>query len=157
DSMRTRRSHPAMLVAAVPLLAAACSAGGTPAPSAMPSESGMAEMSEMPMASGLANLHWKVTATGITNGATITDNSVTLDVARDGYTFSCAWAGKPNKDTVGHYHVELDHALVNMYCTPTATISLQNVAPGKHTLTVIPATDSHDELTDAEVSVNFTY
>ncbi len=155
--MRTRGSQPAMLVAAVPLLAAACSAGGTPAPSAMPSESGMAEMSEMPMSSELANLHWKLAATGVANGASVTDNSVTLNVAADGYTLSCPWAGKPNQPTVGHYHLELDHALVNMYCTPTATISLQNVAPGKHTLTAIPATDSHDELTNAEVSIEFTY
>ena len=166
--MRTRGlHHRAIFLAAVPLLAAACSAGASAsatAPvaagssSAMPAESGMSPgMSEMPMASELANLHWKVAATGLASGATVTDNAVTLDVAPNGYTFNCADAGKPNEPTIGHYHVELDHALVNMYCAPSATISMQNVDPGKHTLTVIPATNSHAELTDAAVSTDFTY
>jgi hypothetical protein len=34
---------------------------------------------------------------------------------------------------------------------------MQNVDAGKHTLTVIPATNSHDELTDAAVALDFTY
>jgi len=158
--MRIRGSQTrAAFLAAVPFLAAACSAGASPAaPSAKPAESGMSPgMSEMPMASGLADLHWKVAVTGLASGATVTDNAVTLNVAPTGYSFSCADAGKPNEPTIGHYHVELDHALVNMYCTPSATISMQNVDPGKHALTVIPATNSHDELMDAGVSVDFTY
>jgi hypothetical protein len=155
---------------AIPLIVAACSAGASatapasapPAaggsPAAMPVESGMSPgMSEVPMASGLAGLHWKVAASGVASGATVTENSVTLNVTPAGYTFSCADAGKPNEPTVGHYHVELDHALVNMFCTPSTSISMQNVDPGKHTLTVIPATNSHDELIDAAVSMDFTY
>ena len=162
-----RRGH---WFVAVPFVVAACSAGASataPArpplaagssPSTMPAESGMSPgMSEMPMASGLADLHWKVAVSGVASAATVTDNGVTLNVAPTGYTFSCADAGKPNEPTIGHYHVELDHALVNMYCTPSATISMQNVDPGKHTLTVIPATNSHDELMDTGVSVDFTY
>jgi hypothetical protein len=126
----------------------------SPGMSEMPMSSGT---SEMPMASGLADLHWKVAVSGLASGAAVTDNAVSLNVTPAGYAFSCADAGKPNEATIGHYHVELDHALVNMYCTATATISMQNVDPGKHTLTVIPATNSHDELTDAEVSMDFTY
>ena len=166
-------------LAALPLVFAACSSGAsaTPpptaplavaaSPSAMAAESsmspGMSEvamspgMSELPMSSELAGLNWKVAVSGVASGATVTDNAVTINVVPTGYTFSCAEAGKPNLPTIGHYHVELDHALVNMYCTPSATISLQNVDPGMHTLTVIPATDSHDELTAAAVSVDFTY
>ena len=154
----------------VPFVAIACSAGVTatpPAaaptavaasPSAMPAESGMSPgMSEMPMSSELAALHWTVAVSGLTSGSTVTSNAVALDVTPSGYTFSCAHAGKPNLPTTGHYHVELDHALVNMYCTPAATISMQNVDPGKHTLTVLPATNSHDELTSAAVAIDFTY
>jgi len=114
-------------------------------------------MSEMPMSSELANLHWTLAVSGLAAGSTVTGNAVTLDVTPSDYTLSCAQAGKPNLPTIGHYHVELDHALVNMYCAPAATISMQNVAPGKHTLTVLPATNSHDELMNAAVSVDFTY
>jgi hypothetical protein len=157
-------------LAAIALVSGACSAGATAtppqsqpsvgagSPSAMPAESGMSPgMSEMPMSSELANLHWTLAATGLTSGSTVTDNAVTLNVAPTGYAFSCAEAGKPNQPTIGHYHVELDHALVNMYCTPSATISMQNVDPGKHTLTVLPATNTHDELTAAAVGIDFTY
>ncbi len=94
---------------------------------------------------------------GLQNGSTVTDNSVTLQVTAKGYQLSCAEAGKPNKDGVGHYHVELDHALVNMYCTPTPAISMQNVAAGKHTLTVLPAKNDHDEIKDAAVALDLTY
>jgi hypothetical protein len=114
-------------------------------------------MTEMPMASGLSDLHWKLSVSGPGQGASVTANEVSLNVAPSGYALSCAQAGKPNNPGVGHYHVELDHALVNMFCSPTATISLQNVAPGAHTLTVLPATNAHDELTDAAVPVSFTY
>jgi hypothetical protein len=168
--MGIRRSPARMaFIALVPLIAGACAAGGaTPIPSgppavagsptAMPAESGMSPgMSEMPMSSELASLHWKVAVSGLASGATVSDNAVTLNVAPTGYTFSCADSGKPNEPTIGHYHVELDHALVNMYCSPSATISMQNVDPGKHTLAVIPATNSHDELMDAGVAVDFTY
>lgn len=79
-----------------------------------------------------------IEVSGLQSGATVTDDTVTLSVTAKHYQLSCAEAGKPNKDSVGQYHVELDHALVNMYCTPTATISMQNVAPGKHSLTVLP-------------------
>ena len=103
------------------------------------------------------DLPWKVLVTGLKDSTTITDNVATISVAPDAYMFSCADAGKPDADTIGHYHVELDHALVNMYCTPTASISMQNVAAGPHTLTVLPATNAHDEVTKAAVSLNFTY
>ena len=169
--MGIRRSQTRVaFIALVPLIAGACSAGtpGTPPPSAppgvggspsvMPAESGMSPgMSEMPMSSELAALHWTLAVSGVAAGSTISANSVTLNVTPAGYAFSCARAGKPNLPAIGHYHVELDHALVNMYCAPTATISLQNVDPGKHTLSVIPATNSHDELMGAAVVTDFTY
>ena len=36
--------------------------------------------------------------------------------------------------STGHYHVLLDGSLINMFCTPTAVVPLQNVKPGMHTL-----------------------
>ena len=40
----------------------------------------------------------------------------------------------------------LDGSLINMFCTPTAVVSLQNVKPGMHTLTVVPALDDHAQV-----------
>ena len=58
----------------------------------------------------------------------------------------------------GHYHIELDKSLVNMYCTPAiAVISMQNVKPGTHTITVIPAQNDHAEITVNAKSVTFNY
>ena len=48
-------------------------------------------------------------------------------------------AGKPLVDDEGHYHLPLDGALVDMFITPDTKLSMQNVAPGKHELAVIPA------------------
>ena len=45
-------------------------------------------------------------------------------------------AGKDNKPGIAHYHVLLDKSLINMFCKPTATISMQNVKPGMHELAV---------------------
>lgn len=144
--MRVRLSPTrAAWLAAVPLLAAACS-GGT-SPSTAPSAASSAG-AEAAMAVGVS---------GLQNGATVTDTSVTLSVSAKGYQLSCAEAGKPNKAGVGHYHIELDHALVNMYCTPTAAISLQNVALGKHTFTVLATKNDHDEFKDTAVAIDFTY
>jgi len=59
--------------------------------------------------------------------------------------------------TTGHYHVLLDGALINMFCTPDAVVSLQNVKPGMHTLTAVPALDDHAEVTANARSVMFDY
>jgi hypothetical protein len=79
-------------------------------------------------------------------GAVIHDNTVQVRVAITHWQLSCAWAGKANKPGIGHYHVLLDGALVNMVCGSTAPVSMQNVAPGKHTITVIPADNNHDDM-----------
>jgi hypothetical protein len=87
----------------------------------------------------------------------VTGNTVTVAVAASGYTLTCDFAGKPNQQGTGHYHVLLDKALVNMFCTPTATISMQNVSRGMHTLTVVPALNDHSEVDDNAKSITFDY
>jgi hypothetical protein len=44
-----------------------------------------------------------------------------------------------------------------MYCTPTATISLQNVAPGMHTLTAVPTLNDHTEIEENGNSLTIDY
>ena len=91
------------------------------------------------------------------SGIKVTDNSVTLQVAVSGYTDTCAFAGKPNQQGTGHYHILLDKSLVNMFCTPAATISLQNVKPGIHTLAAVPALNDHSEVEENATSMTIDY
>jgi hypothetical protein len=44
-----------------------------------------------------------------------------------------------------------------MYCRPGASISTQNVAPGKHELEFLPATNDHTDDFGAEKKVASTY
>lgn len=99
----------------------------------------------------------KISITSPQNGIKVTDNAVTLQVAATGYTLTCALAGKSVQPGTGHYHVLLDKALINMFCTPTAQISLQNVKPGMHTLTVLPALNDHAEVEENATSITIDY
>ena len=99
----------------------------------------------------------KLTVLAPANGAVVTGNSVTTKVAVSNFKLDMGLAGTPNKKGVGHYHVLLDGSLINMYGTRTAKISLQNVAPGKHTLMFVPAENEHEDDMKAAKSVKFIY
>jgi hypothetical protein len=159
-------------VAVLALAAAACSSSSSSTAAAVHSKTPMPEMSSsMPMASpsmsmsegmlpnGAKKMH--VTITSPASGGKVTGNSVTLQVQVSGYTDTCALGGKQvmgmEATTTGHYHVLLDGSLINMFCTPTAVVSLQNVKPGMHTLTVVPALDNHQQVTPSARSIMFDY
>ena len=160
-------------VAAVALAAAACgSSGSSPSAAASHAKSPMREMSSsMPMPSSSMSMgggmlpmgaeHMHVTITSPMTGMKVTGNSVTLQVRVSGYTDTCDLAGKHvmgmEATTTGHYHVLLDGALINMYCTPTAVVSLQNVKPGMHTLTVVPSLDDHAQVDHNARSIMLDY
>src|SRR5215469_4291130 len=158
-------------VCALALVAAACSSGhpsAAAAHSSMPmpeSSSAMPEASSsMSMSEGMLPMgaeHMQVAIASPASGTTVTGNSVTVHVRVTGYTDTCALAGKQvmgmEATTTGHYHVLLDGSLINMFCTPAAVISLQNVKPGMHTLTVVPALDDHQQVTPSARSVTFDY
>src|SRR5262249_37940626 len=44
-----------------------------------------------------------------------------------------------------------------MYCTPEATVSLQNVKPGLHHLEVVPALNDHAEVMSGGQQLSFDY
>jgi hypothetical protein len=157
---------------ALALAAAACGSSGHPSAAASHTKSPMPEMSSsMPMASpsmsmgggalpmGAKDMHVAIVSPAAMTK--VTANSVTVQVRVTGYRDTCDLAGKHvmgmEATTTGHYHVLLDGALVNMYCTPTAVVSLQNVKPGMHTLTVVPALDDHQQVTPSARSVMFDY
>ncbi len=159
-------------VSALALVAAACGSSGQPSAAAGQSKSPMPEMSSsmpvaspsMSMGSGMLPMgakHMHVTIVSPAAGSKVTGNSVTVQVQVSGYKDTCALAGKHVMGmmgtTTGHYHVLLDGALVNMFCTPAAVVSLQNVKPGMHTLTVVPALDDHQQVTPSARSVSFDY
>jgi len=87
----------------------------------------------------------------------VTGDSVPTRLAISSLNVDCRFAGTANRRGVGHYHIELDGSLVNMYCRPGASISMQNVAPGRHELEFLPATNDHTDDFGAEKKVAFTY
>ncbi|MFN8108545.1 MAG: hypothetical protein U0Y82_01655 [Thermoleophilia bacterium] len=87
----------------------------------------------------------------------VTGNTVQADVTVRGLHLRCDLAGTGDRAGTGHYHTILDGSLVDMECAHRVGISLQNVTPGKHTLTVVPTDNSHAEDPSAAKSVTFTY
>lgn len=90
-------------------------------------------------------------------GTMITGNEITVKVDVAGYELACDQAGKAVAEGAGHYHLLLDRSLVDMFCTPEATVSLQNVKPGKHTLEVVPALNDHEEVLDNAKELAFDF
>jgi hypothetical protein len=104
-----------------------------------------------------ANTGARLAVEAPTPSSTVSDTAVPTAVAIENFRVDCRFAGTSNRKGVGHYHMELDHKLVNMYCGPRASISMQNVKPGTHTLLFIPAENDHTDDLKAEKSVKFSY
>src|SRR5712691_2562826 len=152
----------AAIGAVVVLAAAACGSGSSnktaarsrpraSAPSQTPTSA-----AAMPLPPGAENM--KVAITSPADGTKVTDNAVTVRVSTSGYDDTCDLAGKPVLNTTsGHYHVLIDKSLVNMYCTPEAMVSMQNVKPGTHRLTVVPTLNDHAEVEENAQSITIDY
>ena len=83
------------------------------------------------------------------DGDVVTANTVAVVSEITNWKLRCDLAGTQDIAGGGHYHLELDGALVNMYCGP-AVLSLQNVKPGEHTITIVPAKNDHSEIEAAK-------
>ena len=94
---------------------------------------------------------------GPSGGTQVSRNAVPTRLAISNFKVDCRFAGTANRSGIGHYHIELDGSLVNMYCRDRAQISMQNVAPGRHELEFLPATNDHTDDFGAEKKVAFTY
>lgn len=140
-----------------PLVIAACGGGQAAAPTSTPKP---AAPSQSSMPGGMQVPAWadamKVKIQSPTDGSKITGNQVTVNVSFSGFTPTCAAGGQPVKGQ-GHYHVMLDNSLVDMFCTPQATVSMQNVKPGSHTLSVVPALSDHADVQMNMQSVKIDY
>ena len=146
-----RHPHRLVLIAAgaLTLLAAGCGGGG--------GSSGTEGTSGQTGGMMSADTGAKLSIVSPQPGQVVTGNSVATDASISDFKIDCALAGTANEMGVGHYHIELDRALVNMFCKPRARISLQNVAPGEHTLEFLPAENDHAEDMAAMKTVSFVY
>ncbi len=96
-----------------------------------------------------------------TPGQVVTDSIMPVHVRTHGFHLDARYAGTPNVPGIAHFHTIIDGHLIDM--SPSVrngnrdTISMVGLEPGKHTLTVVPAGNDHQEVTAAAVSVRFTY
>lgn len=141
---------------AVPFLVAACGGGGqaTPGASHAPATqpSGAAEMAVPSWARS-----WKVNIVSPSNGARVTSNQIPLNLSFSGFQPTCAAGQTPPVPGIGHFHVMIDNSLVDMYCTSSVNVSMQNVKPGEHTLGVVPALSDHLDVMDNMQSIRIDY
>ncbi len=170
--MTRRTTRVLTLAAAASLLAAACGSDGdtsaevtttasdqttaeeTASENAGSSTTMDAEM-EMELPEYAADMKLEVSSASASS--VLTANELVIDVAATGYALTCSGAGKPVQEGEGHYHLLLDGSLIDMECNSTATVSMQNVKPGEHTLTVVPAINDHFEVHDNAQELTFDY
>ncbi|HLH67691.1 MAG TPA: hypothetical protein VKY90_01330 [Candidatus Dormibacteraeota bacterium] len=125
---------------------------GTTTPSSFESS----DMAGMPPLPSWANdLHVAILAPP--DGTVVTENVVRMQLAFSGYQPSCFLAGTPLRPHTGHFHVLLDGTLVGMFCTPEVDLSMQNVRPGHHTITVVPALNNHQQVDQNAVALHIDY
>jgi ribosomal protein L24E len=143
-------------MASIAVLAAGCGGGSneSQAPPAKPQvKSTPAPSQKMPSVDTGAEL----TVRSPSPDTVVTANRVPFRVGLSNFKVDCRFAGTPNRQGVGHYHVMLDGALINMFCSDSDKVSLQNVKPGRHELAFVPAVDDHTDDLGAEKKVGFTY
>ncbi len=94
-------------------------------------------------------------------GATVTTDDIAVQVRISNFTVDCAQAGRPDAEGVGHIHVMLDGmtmaTLTNFYCQEQFTIPGDGITPGKHTLIVDLATNTHVDMVDTARMVEFDF
>jgi hypothetical protein len=140
-------------LAGVALLAAGCGSNGSSSTSA--SGGGATN----PSAGGMMTAHTgaQVTVQDPKPGTVVHANSVPFDAHLSNFQVDCNLAGSPPRPGVGHYHVEIDGSLVNMFCSPRGSVSMQNLQPGRHMLTFLPAENNHVDDTGAEQEIPFVW
>jgi len=135
-------------LAAAALTVVACgSSGGTSSVSPSPHEA----MKLPPWAMAM-----KASVQSPADGTKITGNTVPVHVLLSGFQPTCASGFAPVQG-MGHYHLLIDKSLVDMFCTPDVTLSMQNLKPGSHTITAEPALTNHMDVQMNASSVTIDY
>jgi len=152
----TAKRYVALPLAGAALIAAGCGSSGKsssnaakPAVPAKPTKSQPAMMS--------ADTGAQLAIRSPQPGSVVHGNNVRFDVRISHFKVDCRFAGTPNKMGVGHYHVELDGKLINMFCADRSEVSLQNVDPGQHELEFMAAENDHTDDMKSTKKVSFDY
>ena len=145
----------ALPLAGAALIAAGCGSSSndkTAAKTAVPAKPAKSHPAMMSADTGA-----RIAVSAPTPGAVVHGNAVPFQVGISAFKVDCRLAGTANRMGVGHYHVELDGALVNMFCSGRSRVSMQNVKPGRHTLEFLAAENDHTEDMKSAKKVSFTY
>ncbi|MGH2347316.1 MAG: sulfocyanin-like copper-binding protein, partial [Chloroflexota bacterium] len=88
-----------------------------------------------------------------------TGDTVAVKIAVKDLTLDCALAGTSPRAGTGHWHLLLDGGLINFECGTAAVLSMQNVTPGKHTITAALAANDYSAIAGkaASATTTFTY
>ncbi len=103
-----------------------------------------------------------ITITSPAAGTTVRGSSIHVTAAVHNFDFECNNVGKTNAPMgEGHLHAMVDgmdmaHLVVGPGCDKSFSFSGQGLAPGKHMLTVVLATDAH-VMSSAPASIPFNY
>lgn len=115
----------------------------------------------LPGAAGAQGSKPSIAILAPTNGAKITSDAIDVKVKVSNFTIDCSQAGRPDKAGVRHIHVMLDTStmatLTNFYCSDSFSIPGDGLTPGKHTLIVALASNTHMDMmeTTQKVTVDF--
>ena len=99
----------------------------------------------------------KISVLSPTPGTVVHGNTVAWRVRLSDFKISCPAAGTSNKMGEGHVHVMLDGSLINMFCSTSGTVSMQNIKPGMRTLTILAAENNHTDDMHSAKKVMFNY
>jgi hypothetical protein len=94
-------------------------------------------------------------------GDKVTTDNIHVQVKVSNFTVDCLQAGRPDKAGEGHIHAMVDGmtmaSLANFYCADKFTISGVGLTPGKHTLIIDLASNTHADMmnTGQEVAIDF--
>lgn len=95
------------------------------------------------------------------SGQQITSKNIDVTVEVKNFTLDCSKSGRPDEKGIGHIHAMIDGMsmaqLTNFYCDKTFTIPGDGLAPGKHTLIIALATNTHAPLMETAQKVEIDY
>lgn len=103
-----------------------------------------------------------ITLTSPAPGATVRGRTIPVTVAVHDFNFECSNVGKTNVPAnEGHLHamvdgMDMEHLVVGPGCSKSFSFSGRGLAPGKHMLTIVLATDAH-VMGSMPSSIPFTY
>ena len=102
-----------------------------------------------------------LTVVSPTAGQQITAENIDVTVKVENFTIDCSKTGRPDEEGVGHIHAMIDGMsmaqLTNFYCGDTFTIPGDGLTPGKHTVVITLATNTHMDLMETAQQVEIDY